>query len=463
MKKMLLLSSRIESRRLDSIRLDNAAPLRLCARIFAAALCLSAAPAAHAQEALPAEVTQMRGTLYTELGKLAKEYNDTLLPLAEDYVLDLRRISDRMREAKDTPGQEAVRKEATRFMKALEGEADPFETVPELTDDVVKASVEALRLAQQGYIAKRTVNDRLRNEKANDLGTKYADALARLGAKFAEDEAKAAAIKKEERRVRVVLQRKDSASVLFKEAKAVFKLMPPVPDVANLKERAEAPPEPGRDPSRLMLNQLPPDIQLRVTKPLHYDKDWPPAITKWKFDGTGDFSHDYSLYRVHGLPSELGIFASPTTMKAYVRGTKQAQSVTLPQGTVAWMGKGMAWMLNDSRDLVCKVTFTTKRTAVSQDVGPAGCVAVYSTSEDNKLIASMSVPLLTETTEMRIIKQMSYNRLNIGWVEGKRRRGFTIPNNMPMRVVIGVNCYHPGEEADTLIEIDTCPQAGDMW
>ena len=426
--------------------------------------CLLAVSAAHAQtgwgEALPAEVTQMRGTLYSELGKLAKEFNGTLLPMAEDYVLDLRRIANRMREAGDTPGQEAVRKEASRFMKALEAEADPFETVPELTDDVVKASVEALRMAQQGYIAKRTVNDRLRNEKANALGTKYAEALERLAP---DDEAKAAAIQKEARRVRVVLQRKDSASVLFKEAKAVFLLMPPPPDVANLKERAEAPPEPGRDPSQLTLWQLPPDMQMRLTKPMVYDKDWPPEITKWKYEGSGDFSHDYSLYRVHGLPSELGMFVSPTTMKAYVRGTKQAQSVMLSQGTVAWMGKAMAWTLNDSRDLVCKVIFTTKRPAASQDVGPAGCVAVYSTSEDNKLIASMSVPLLTEVTDLRMIKQTSYNRLTIAWVAAKRRRGFTIPNNMPLRVVIGVNCYHPGEEADTLIEIETCPQAGEMW
>ena len=423
-----------------------------------------AIPVAHAQEALPAEVTQMRGTLYTELGKLAKEYNDTLLPIAEDYVLDLKRIATRMSEAKDTKGQDAVRKEATRFMKALEDEADPFETVPELTEDVVNKDVEALRMAQQGYIAKRTVNDRLRNEKANDLGTKYAEALERLDAKLAAtDEVKAAAAKKEARRVRVVLQRKDSASVLFKEAKAAFMLMPPAPDVANLKERAEAPKEVSKDPHQLTIGQLPPDIQMRVTKPLQYNKNWPPEITKWKYEGFGSYSHDYSLYRAHGLPSELGMYVSPATMKAYVRGTKQKESVFFDDKTVRWMGKGMSWMLEDSRDLVCKVVFTTKRTAVSQDVGPAGCVAVYSTTENNKLIASMSVPLLKEVTELRMIKQMSYNRLQISWIDAKRRRGFTIPDHAPLRVVVGVNCYAPGEEADTLIEIDTCPQAGDLW
>ena len=431
--------------------------------VLGCVLAVSVARAQTGGEALPAEAAQMRGTLYTELGKLAKEYNAALLPMAEDYVLDLRRTAVRMSEAKDTAGQEAVRKEASRFMKALEAEADPFETVPELTDDVVKASVEALRLAQQGYIAKRTVADRLRNDKATALAEKYADALGKLEARLAEDEAKAAAVKKEARRVRVVLQRKDAASVLFKEAKATFLLMPPVPDVANLKERAEAPVEVSKDPGQLTLAQLLPEMQVRITKPLQYDKDWPPEITKWKYEGFGNYSHDFSLYRVHGLPGELGMYVSPKTMRAYVRGTKQAESVSIGGNPVTWMGKGMAWMLTDSRDLVCKVVFTTKRPAPGQNAGPAGCVAVYSTAENNKLIASMSVPLLKEVTEMRMLKQSSYNRLNISWEGAKTRRGFTIPDHTPLRVVVGVNCYYPGEEADTLIEIDTCPQVGEAW
>jgi len=418
----------------------------------------------------------MRGALYTELGKLAEEYNAALLPIAEGYVLDLRRLAARMVEAKDAKGQDAVRKEATRFMKALEAEPDPFETVPELPNDVLHASVEALRLVQQGYIAKRTVADRLRNEKAVELGEKYTEALEKQAANreartyrtaemLADAQKLAEAEKKETRRVRVVLQRKDAASVLFKEAKAVFKLMPPVPDVANLKERAEAPPEAGGKEGMLTLNRLPPDVQIRLSKPVPYDKDWPPEVTKWKYEGTGNFSHDYSLYRTAGLPGELGIFVYDKTMRAYVAGTKRAETVNVGGNAVTWMGKGMSWLLTDSRDLVCKVMFTTKTSAVSQSAGPAGCVAVYSTSESNKLIGSMTVPLLTEVTEVRVLKHFSYNRLNISWQkDGKvARRGFTIPDHMPLRVVIGVNCYHPGEVADTLIEIETCTQVGDAW
>lgn len=430
-------------------------------KMFVAASLLLAVCAACAQtDVLPAEAAQMRGTLYKELGKLAKEYNAALLPMAEDYVLDLRRIATRMKDVKDSAGQEAVRKEASRFMKALESEADAFETVPELTDDAVNKDVESLRIAQQGYIAKRTVADRLRNEKATALGGKYADALERLAPA---DEAKAAATKKEARRMRVVLQRKDAANVLFKESKAPFQLMPPVPDVANIKERAEAPAETPKEAGQLTIAQLPPDIQVRITKPLQYDKDWPPEIIKWKYEGFGNYSHDFSLYRAHGLPSELAMYVSEKTMRAYVRGTKQTEVVNIGDKSVRWMGKVMSWTLKDSRDLVCKVVFTTKRPAAGKETGPAGCVAIYNMAEDNKLIASMTIPLLAEVNEMRVIKQSSYNRLNISWVGAKFRKGFTIPDHTPLRVVVGVNCYFPGEETDTLIEIDTCPQVGDMW
>ena len=52
-------------------------------KMFVAASLLLAVCAACAQtDVLPAEAAQMRGTLYKELGKLAKEYNAALLPMA---------------------------------------------------------------------------------------------------------------------------------------------------------------------------------------------------------------------------------------------------------------------------------------------------------------------------------------------------------------------------------------------
>lgn len=429
------------------------------------ALLSLAASAQQADPPLPADAVRLRGTFHAEIVKQAESYNASLLPLAENYVLALKRLSTRLKEVKDQTGMEAVRKEASRFMTALGSDPDLFETVPEMPKEVVNASVEALRLIQEEYVGKRTVGDLARIEKARDLAEKYVAALDQLNRRLTEEDQlqAAAAVKKEATRIRVVLQRKDAASRLFAEAGTRCLPLSPIPDVANLKERAEEPTPTARNLTALTLNDLPAAVQATLMKPLSFDKDWPPEITKWKYERTGNYSHDFSLFNLPGQPDELGIFAYPKTMRAYVRGTKKDGPRNYDGRTVTWLGKAMSWRLTDSRDLVCKVVVTTRRPALKEDSGPAACVAVYSVSEGNRLIASMSVPMLAETTEIRMAKHFSYNRMNIVWEGSKRKRGFTIPDHMPMRVVVGVACFAAGEEAEALIEIVPCGPLGDMW
>ena len=440
-------------------------------RTIIACLCIAAcsATAQTAQPAaptLPTDAVRLNSAYRAELDKLAESYNASLLPLAENYVLALKKLSNRLKEAKDAAGMEAVRKEAARFMKALSADPDPFETVPELTKDAF-ASVEALRLIQEDYAARRSLNDQTRSEKARELAGKYIAGLDQLDARYTADEQApaAAAVKKEATRMRVALQRKDFANRAFSEVGVTCRLVPPIPDVAALKEKSDAgATQPStRNLSALALNDLAPTIQAFLLKPLEYDKDWPPEITKWKYEGSGNYSHDFSLYNLAGMPDEFGIFAFPKTMRAYLRGTKKGSTVNFENQAITWLGKAMSWRLTDSRDLVCKLVFSTKKPALKQDAGPAACVAVYSISENNRLIASMSVPMLSETTQMRLAKHFSFNRLNIVWEGTKRKRGFTIPDHLPIRVVVGVAGFAPGEEVDATIEILPCGPLGDMW
>jgi len=433
---------------------------------FLATLSAVAQTAQPAAPTLPADAVRLNSAYRAELTKLAESYNASLQPLAENYVLALKKLSARLKEAKDTVGMDAVRKEAARFMKALSADPDPFEPVPELTKDAI-ANVEALRLIQEDYAARRTLNDQNRSEQARELADKYIAGLGQLNARYTEAEQApaAAAVKKEATRVRVALQRKDFANRAFEEAGVTCRLVPPVPDVAALKEKADASAaSPStRNLSALALTDLVPAAQSFLTKPLEYDKDWPPEITKWKYEGSGNYSHDFSLYNQAGMPDELGLFAYPKTMRAYVRGTKKGSTVNFDNRAITWLGKAMSWRLNDSRDLVCKLIFTTKKPALKQDAGPAACVAVYSITENNRLIASMSVPMISETTQVRMAKHFSYNRLNIVWEGTKRKRGFTIPDHLPIRVVVGIASFAPGEEVDATIEILPCGPLGDMW
>lgn len=432
---------------------------------------LLAATAVYAQTAqpdaaaLPDEVTRLQRAYRAELVKLADAHDASLPPLAEGYVLALKKLSARMKDAGDNAGMEAVRKEAARFMKALASEGDPFEAVPELPKEAVSAT-EALRLIQEDYVARRTVNDQTRSDKAREIAERYAGGLDQLQARFgADNQAQAAAAaKKEATRVRVALQRKDFANRAFEEAGKACRLMPPAPDLSTIKEKADAAAQAGtRNLSALSINDLSPVVQAYLMKPLEYNKDWPPEVTKWKYEGAGNYSHDFSLYNQSGMPDELGIFAYAKTLRAYVRGTKKGSTVNFNNQAITWLGKAMSWRLNDSRDLVCRIVFTTKRPALNENAGPAACVAVYSISENNRLIASMSVPMLTESTAVRVAKHYSYNRMNIFWEGTKRKRGFTIPDHMPIRVVAGVAAFAPGEEVEATIEIQPCGQLGDMW
>jgi len=434
-----------------------------------ASLCLitlaAAAQTTPPAATLPADAARLRDAYRAGLVKIAQDYDASLLPPAETYVLDLKRLSTRLKEAKDQPGADVVRKEAGRFMQALAAEPDPFETVPELTSENLAASPEALRLLQEGYVARRTANDLARNEKVTAFAEKYVGGLDMLQSRYA-SEGKAddaAAVKKEATRMRVAMQRKDFPARAFDEANAKYRHVPPPPDLANLKERAAAPQPTARNLTALTLDDLNPVVQAFLMKPLEYDKQWPPEVTKWKFEGSGNYSHDFSLYNQPGQPDELGIFAHPKTMRAYVRGTIKYSTVNFDNKALSWMGKAMSWQLSDSRDLVCKVVFRTKKPALKENGGPAACVAVYSIAENNRLIASMSVPMLSEETGVRMAKHYSYNRLNIVWEGTKRKRGFTIPDHMPIRVVVGIAGFAPGEEVDATIEILPCGQVGDMW
>ena len=113
----------------------------------------------------------------------------------------------------------------------------------------------------------------------------------------------------------------------------------------------------------------------------------------------------------------------------------------------------MSWRLNDSRDLVCRVAFRTKRPSAGENSGPAACVAVYSIDEGNKLIASLTAPMVQEETVLFMAKHYSYNRMNIKWEGSKRKRGFTVPDHTPLRVVVGIVGHQPGEQIDATIEV----------
>ena len=421
---------------------------RLTACLVLAAVSVSAAPP---------ELARFSGAYRPELVKIAETFNRETSALAEDYVIELRNLSKRMKAQNDTAGLQTVRQEAARYMKALAADPDPFEAVPELTTADQAKTSEALKVVQLAYVEARTAKVQVRDGRVEELTKKLLAGLDGLREKAqssgrGED---AAAFKKEANRIRVAMQRKDFAVRTLKEAGGACAAMPAPPDVTKLKDRVSRF-SPGRSKGNLAtgdLTTLPPAVQAFLLKPLEYDKSWPPEIVNWRYEGTGPYSHDDHLYNLPGIPAELGIFAQPKTMKAYVRGIKRMTSEPRGNRMLAWTGRAVSWRLKDSCDIVCSIIFRTMRPALNESGGPAACVAVYDVSANNKLLASYTVPMLSKETELYVAKHYSYNRLTMKWVGSKKKRGFTIPDHTPLRVVVGVVGYAQGEEIEATIEI----------
>lgn len=427
-------------------------------KYFYLLLCLLSPVLAHcAPSTATADISQRETVYRAELKKIVDGYNAKVAAMAGDYILELRKISARMKTSGDQAGAAAVKAEAERYLKALKEEPDPFEAVPELTEDALVAKPEGLRLAQDNYVGERTASEVRRNESIVSLAKKYCDALARLQQQYsaAERDADAAAAKKALIKLQVAMQGKDFPVRTMKEAGLTYMAQPPTPDLANLKERAAQPTPAVKSPNAAtLLTSLPASVQAFLIKPMEYDKEWPPEVTKWRFEGQGSYAHDFSLYNQPGMPAELGMYVHKDTMRAYVQGTVQSSTHPFQGKNLQWVGRAMAWRLNDSRDLVCRVVFRTRHPAPNASSGPAACVAVYSVNEQNRLIASMTTPMVNGETTLFMAKHYSYNRLNIKWEGTKNKRGFTIPDHTPLRVAVGVvGGSEAGQEIDATIEI----------
>lgn len=178
---------------------------------------------------------------------------------------------------------------------------------------------------------------------------------------------------------------------------------------------------------------VPPHVETFLAQAPEYDKEWPPEFTHWRFEALGTLSSDTWAFGSLRTPDQLTARAQPQTWRAYFYGLPLAAA----EGDAVWNGKGMAWRLQDSRLLLADAIFATPHPGSETKTAPRACIAVY-TIADNKMIASIEVALIQPETRIRVMKHFSYNRLNLLCESAKLKRGFTIPDHVPLRLVFGV-------------------------
>ena len=184
---------------------------------------------------------------------------------------------------------------------------------------------------------------------------------------------------------------------------------------------------------------VPPEVETFLATSPEYDKEWPPEFTQWTFESVGALSSDTWAFDVASIPDTLAVRAQPKTWRAYFHGVPRAAA-----GDAVWNGKGVAWRLQDSRQLLADAVFATPQPGTGTKTAPRACIAVY-TVADNKMIASIEVALTRPETRIRVMKHFSYNRLNLLCEDAKLKRGFTIPDHVPLRLVFGVTAAAEAE------------------
>ncbi|NLL84216.1 MAG: hypothetical protein GX230_08275 [Lentisphaerae bacterium] len=202
----------------------------------------------------------------------------------------------------------------------------------------------------------------------------------------------------------------------------------------------------AEEPSPQKVKPLPEPVKKFLQQVPEYDKEWPPAFTEWVFEAVGGLSSDSWKFGSAVVSDSLKINAMPKGYRAYFHGAAAVDSGE------QWLGQGVVWRLRDSRQLVADVIFRSAVAGRDFKSAPRACVAVY-TVADNKLIASAEVPLILAETKLRIMKHFSYNRLTLLCETAKIKRGFTIPDHLPLRLVLGVTAcgsITPGDIAVTM-------------
>lgn len=200
-------------------------------------------------------------------------------------------------------------------------------------------------------------------------------------------------------------------------------------------------------------------IKTFLNTPLEYDRDWPPEIVSWKYERTGSYVHEFKRFFTPGFKDGLNMRVNPATMRAFVYGTKKPAAFKFQGHVPSWTGRAAAWRLEDSRALVAMAVFRTDFPAKDEASAPAASVALYSIDEDDRLLANLTVPMLSKETQLYIAKHYSLNKLQIKWVGTKRLRSFTIPDHTPLRLVLGIIGNKEGERIAGTIEIQPTQQA----
>ena len=381
------------------------------------ALCVASLPA-HGQ--LPAAVTNYGREFAKDVARFRADYAAETNRIPAKYMRDLETLQAKFQEAGDLDGLLAVKKEIERYRKVKTEEADPFETVPEMTADVIVQKPAELRNLQKQYVSRFADAAATLKNNISERGDKYRaqiksmqTALTKAG-KIEE----AIAVRTEGERVAKILESGDIAQLLG-----------PVASMPTAATNPSASQPSRRDNGKAIQS----------------------SATKWQLLGTYPFSRDLPRYLAPDVPNELKADYNPDKAICTLSGRCTVAAAQVGDVLCSWNGRAFIWDVTSVDDLATDIRVKSRVLSSGADRGPQLELAVLA---NNVRLKSLSVQLCKADDLVRIVRDASNgNRFSLYWPLGSKSAVFEVPAGAKLRVLIGAVLNNPGETCDLSFQL----------
>ncbi len=374
--------------------------------------------------AAPPELIRSAEIYAAEVGRIASQYDEAVKSLPRQYQADLADKQRKLQESGDLDGMLAIAKEAKRFTAALAGERDPFESVPEMPESAVVEKPEVLHAMQDAYLKLHKESTDLRRKRLVDLTTLYIKGLEGIQKDLTRKDriADAVSVRQELERLRTSIagDKFVAQTLATLSTSAVSRTETVLPTAPGTATATGAPAVYGTVP------------------------DW----AKWEWEKTDNYAQEGYLFAHPDLPSELEIDFNRKTGRGRVSGRCYYDRMVVDMRERTCFGKAILWRIPDPQTLNATFLLQSKEISVGQNYGPTAQLVLFA---DKAPLQSLTVPLMTAETTLRVVKDPEGNRCALMWLQGKRTDKVNLPATGTLRLLLAITVRNPGERCDTTI------------
>lgn len=367
---------------------------------------------------LPPSITKFGTDFARDMAVYNGEFAATTNRLPQKYIRDLEDLSVKFQKDGDLDGLLAVKKEIKRFKELDRSELDPFEPVPDMTDEDVVQTPADLRNLQEQY---RRGFAAAKNDYKNKVRERGEKLLAEIEAE----------------KIELTKADKISEAVAVRDATAKISTMLKSGDYQGLIESF------GIDSAAI---KVAPRKSGTVASPAAAKKSW----NAWKYRSVYPFARELPRYLDPDVPNELNAYFDQIKGVGRVSGTSRTSAKQVGDVLCSWFGKAFIWDVTDVNTLEVDIRIKAKTLSSGADRGPHIEVAVLA---NGTRVKAISVPVQCSDDRVRIVRKKD-NEFEFSWPFGKKVKPFTVPAGARINVLVGIALHNTSETCDVSFQLE---------